>query len=73
MSHSYLQASPSCVVENIVYMGWWSKVIIMIIGSENDEQYPIYLYTQPSSHENPLTEEKIDFQAELVKGTYHNM
>ena len=42
----------------------------MIIGSENDELYPIYLYTQPSSHENPLTEEKIDFQAELVKGTY---
>ena len=41
----------------------------MIIGSENDELYPIYLYTQPSSHENSLTEKKIDFQAELVKGT----
>ena len=42
----------------------------MIIGSENDELYPIYLYTQSSSHENPATKEKIDFQAELVKGTY---
>ena len=66
---SYLQTSPSCVVQNIVYMGWWPKVIITIIASENDEVYPIYLYTQPSSHENPSTKEKIDFQAELVKGT----
>ena len=30
----------------------------------------LYFYMQPSSHENPSTEEKNDFQAELVKGTY---
>ena len=44
----------------------------MIIGSENDELYPIYLYTQPSSYVNSLTKEKIDFQAGLVNLKVHS-